>query len=42
MEWAIGKGYDLFRPDTGKLILPGEKISWDQHIHAVGEDHGRI
>src|ERR687891_545509 len=29
MEWAIGKGYDLFRPDTGKLILPGEKISWD-------------
>src|SRR5262245_61857163 len=38
MEWAIGKGYDLFRPDTGKLILPGEKISWDQHLHAVGED----
>src|SRR6266566_4672715 len=24
MEWAIGKGYDLFRPGTGKLILPGE------------------
>ncbi len=38
MEWAIGKGYDLFRPDTGKLILPGEKIAWDQHIHAVGEE----
>ncbi len=38
MEWAIGKGYDLFRPDTGKLLLPGEKISWDQHIHAVGEE----
>jgi hypothetical protein len=38
MEWAIGKGYDLFRPNTGKLILPGEKISWDQHIHAVGEE----
>jgi hypothetical protein len=37
MEWAIGKGYDLYRPGTGKLILPGEKISWDQHIHAVGE-----
>src|ERR1051325_9799832 len=34
MEWAIGKGYDLYRPDTGKLILPGEKIAWDQHIHA--------
>jgi mono/diheme cytochrome c family protein len=38
MEWAIGKGYDLYRPGTGKLLLPGEKISWDQHIHAVGED----
>ena len=38
MEWAIGKGYDLYRPDTGKLVLPGEKISWDQHIHAVGEE----
>jgi hypothetical protein len=38
MEWAIGKGYDLYRPGTGKLLVPGEKISWDQHIHAVGED----
>src|SRR5690242_3105567 len=38
MEWAIGKGYDLYRPDTGKLIVPGEKISWDEHIHAAGED----
>ena len=24
---------------TGKLVMPGEKISWDQrHIHAVGEE----
>jgi hypothetical protein len=38
MEWAIGKGYDLYRPDTGKLLLPGEKIAWDQHIHAAEED----
>jgi len=38
MEWAIGKGYDLFREGTGKLLLPGEKISWDQHIHAMGEE----
>lgn len=37
MEWAIGKGYDLYRPNTGKLLLPGSKISWDVHIHAVGE-----
>ena len=37
MEWAIGKGFDLYRPDTGKLLLPGSQISWDIHIHAVGE-----
>jgi hypothetical protein len=37
MEWAIGKGYDLYRPGTGKLLLPGSQISWDVHIHAVGE-----
>ncbi len=37
MEWAIGKSYDLYRPGTGKLLVPGEKITWDQHIHAVGE-----
>jgi hypothetical protein len=38
MEWAIGKGYDRFREGTGKLIMPGESISWDQHLHAVGEE----
>jgi hypothetical protein len=38
MEWAIGKGYDLYRPGTGKLMLPGESITWDMHIHAVGEE----
>jgi hypothetical protein len=38
MEWAIGKGYDLFTPGTGKLLVPGETISWDQHLHASGEE----
>jgi len=38
MEWAIGKGYDLYHPNTGKILLPGSKISWDIHYHAVGED----
>ncbi len=38
MEWAIGKGYDKFADGTGKLIVPGEKISWDQHLHATGEE----
>ncbi len=37
MEWAIGKTYDLYRAGTGKRIEPGEKISWEMHIHAVGE-----
>ena len=38
MEWAIGKGYDRYMEGTGKLVVPGEKISWDQHIHAAGEE----
>jgi hypothetical protein len=38
MEWAIGKGYDLFTEGTGKRIMPGEKLSWDQHLHAAGEE----
>jgi hypothetical protein len=38
MEWAVGKGYDLHGPDAGKLILPGSQISWDIHLHAVGEE----
>ena len=38
MEWAIGKGYDRYHDGTGKLIMPGEKISWDEHIHAAGEE----
>jgi hypothetical protein len=37
MEWSIGKSYDAFRPDTGKLLLPGAKIRWDIHYHSVGE-----
>jgi len=37
MEWAIGKNYDMYRPDSGKLLEPGAKIRWDIHYHAVGE-----
>jgi hypothetical protein len=37
MEWSIGKSYDAFRSGTGKLILPGAKIRWDIHYHAVGK-----
>jgi len=38
MEWAIGKSYDTYRPDSGKLLLPGGQIVWDVHMHAVGEE----
>lgn len=37
MEWAVNKNYDVFRPNTGKLLLPGSRITWDIHYHAVGE-----
>jgi hypothetical protein len=38
MEWAIGKNYDIYRPNTGKLLLPGSKIWWEMHYHAAGEE----
>jgi len=38
MEWAIGKGYDRYMDGTGKLLVPGEKIAFDEHIHAAGEE----
>jgi hypothetical protein len=38
MEWAVNKNYDIYRPDTGKLLLPGSKIWWEMHYHAVGEE----
>jgi mono/diheme cytochrome c family protein len=37
MEWAVGKTYDMYRPNTGKLLEPGAKVWWDIHYHAVGE-----
>ena len=45
MEWAIGKNYDIYRPNTGKLLLPGARISWELHLSAVGEqirDHAEL
>jgi hypothetical protein len=37
MEWAVNKNYDIYRPNTGKLIVPGARIWWEMHYHAVGE-----
>ncbi len=30
-EWAVGKDGDIYRANTGKLLLPGAKIRWDIH-----------
>ena len=38
MEWAVGKQYDIYRPNAGKLLVPGAKVWWDIHYHAVGEE----
>jgi hypothetical protein len=38
MEWAMGKNYDIYRPNAGKLLLPGARIRWEIHYHAVGEE----
>ena len=45
MEWAIGKNIDIYRPNCGKLLLPGSHIWWELHLHAVGEqirDHAEL
>ncbi len=38
MEWAVNKNFDIYKPNTGKLILPGARIWWEMHYHAVGEE----
>jgi hypothetical protein len=38
MEWAVGKNADEMRPGSGRLMLPGSKITWEVHYHAVGEE----
>jgi hypothetical protein len=38
MEWAVNKNYDIYRPNTGKLLVPGARIWWEMHLHAVGEE----
>ncbi len=38
MEWAVGKEGELMRPDTGRLIMPGSRISWDVHYASADED----
>jgi hypothetical protein len=37
MEWAVGKQGEIMRPNSGKLMLPGAKIVFEVHYHAIGE-----
>jgi hypothetical protein len=38
MEWAVGKEGELMRPNTGKLMMPNSRISWDVHYASTDED----
>jgi len=38
MEWAVNKNFDIYRPNTGKLLVPGARIWWEMHYHAAGEE----
>jgi mono/diheme cytochrome c family protein len=38
MEWAVGKSGDEMRADSGRLMLPGSRITWEMHYHAIGEE----
>lgn len=38
MEWAVGKTGEIFPDGAGKLMLPGSRIRWEVHMHAIGEE----
>ena len=38
MEWAVGKEGEIFNDDAGKLMLPGSRIRWEVHMHAIGQE----
>lgn len=37
-EWAQGKSGEVYPNNTGKLVKPGDKIEFETHYHAVGEE----
>ncbi len=37
-EWAQGKDGEIYPEHVGKLVMPGSKIEFDIHYHAVGEE----
>jgi hypothetical protein len=38
MEWAVGKEGELMRSDTGRLIMPMSRVSFDVHYASTNED----
>jgi hypothetical protein len=39
MEWAVGKTGQIYAGDAGKLMLPGSRIRWEIHMHAIGQEY---
>ena len=39
MEWAVGKTGQIYEKDAGKLMLPGSKIRYEIHMHAIGQEY---
>ncbi len=37
MEWAVGKEGEIFPDGAGKIMLPGSRIRWEVHMHAMGK-----
>ena len=37
-EWAQGKDGEIYPNDVGKLVMPGTKVYFRVHYHAVGEE----
>jgi hypothetical protein len=37
-EWAQGKGGEIYPENVGKLVMPGTKVHFRIHYHAVGEE----
>src|SRR5262245_834312 len=37
-EWAQGKGGEIYPENVGKLLMPGTKVHFRIHYHAVGEE----
>ena len=37
-EWAQGKGGEVYPENVGKLVMPGTKVGFQIHYHAVGEE----